>query len=214
MRPKKNITIPETTLERLPLYYRTIKQLEERKLENISSADLAGFLNVKPEQIRKDLAACGNFGIRSVGYYVADLRRNLGKVLGYQNKRNIGIIGAGFLGSTLALDKNISDLGFKVVAVFDNDESIIGSEIGDVKIYDFSKFGSVAKRKLIDIGVITVEKEFAQKTADILVAAGIKGIWNFSPIKIFAPEEIPVVETDLTFSLSVLNYLISHADSD
>ena len=114
----------------------------------------------------------------------------------------------------MALDKNISDLGFKVVAVFDNDESIIGSEIGDVKIYDFSKFGSVAKRKLIDIGVITVEKEFAQKTADILVAAGIKGIWNFSPIKIFAPEEIPVVETDLTFSLSVLNYLISHADSD
>ena len=209
MLQKKYPAITEATLERLPLYYRTVKQLEERGFENISSQQLAGFLNIKPEQLRKDLASCGNFGIKSIGYHLSDLKNNLGKVLGLDHHLNIGIVGAGYLGTSLAKSKEISELGFKIVALFDNDERIIGSEVGEVKIYDFDKFASVAARKLIDIGVIAVPKEAAQEVADILVAAGIKGIWNFAPVKLFLPNNVAVADLDLTFSLSVLNFYVT-----
>ena len=209
---KKNI--PEATLKRLPLYYRTLTQLEESEVKTISSQQFAEFLKIKPEQLRKDLSLCGNFGVKSIGYVIKDLKKNLGKFLGYNYKRNIGIVGAGYLGSILASNENFSKLGFQVVALFDNDERIIGSEVGNVKIYDFAKFKSISQRKMIDIGVIAVPKNSAQKVADILVSAGVRGIWNFAPVKIFLPNNFPAVDVDFSFDLSILNYKITQAEKN
>lgn len=207
----KNEGLSEITLERLPLYYRTLQQLESRGFETVSSMQLAGFLNIKPEKLRKDLSVCGTFGTKGLGYNVKELRKSIGKFLGLQYHRKIGIVGAGYLGIALASDESLSEFGFEVAALFDKDENLIGSEVGNVKIYDFAKIKSVVQRKMIDIGVVAVPKDFAQEAADALVAAKVSGIWNFASVKLFVPNEVQVVDADLSFGLSVLNYRITQA---
>ncbi len=204
--------IPHVTLERLALYHRTLQQLEERGFDIISSQQLSGFLNIKPEKLRRDLSYCGSFGTRRVGYPVSELKRQLGKFLGLHYHRRIGIVGAGHLGMALAIDKTFLELGFSVAALFDKNEKLIGSEIGNVKIYDFAKLESTAKRKMIEIGVIAVPKDSAQEAADALVSAGILGIWNFAPVKLFTPKNVPVLDADLSFGLRILNYYITQAE--
>ena len=53
-------------------------------------------------QFRKDLAHLGEFGVRGVGYGVADLRTRLGSILGLDRIRVVVIVGAGHLGQALA----------------------------------------------------------------------------------------------------------------
>ena len=204
--------IPQATLERLPLYHRTLQQLEEKGFKTVSSQQLAGFLNIKAEKLRKDLALCGTFGIKSIGYYVTALRKNIENFLGLNYRRKIGIVGASNLGFALATDETFTQLGFEISAIFDKDENFIGQEIGDVKIYDFAKIESISQRKMIDIGVIAVQKEFAQEAADALVAAKVLGIWNFAPVKIFVPNDVQVLDADLSFGLSILNYEVTQAE--
>ena len=50
---------------------------------------------------------------------------------------------------------------------------------------------------------------FAQGVADLLVDAGVKGIWNFAPIKMKVPETMHIVNEDLSVGLSTLSYHIT-----
>lgn len=201
---KKNI--PQATLERLPLYYRAFAAAGAEGTVMLSSKQLGEILESTPVQVRKDLAACGNFGIRGFGYPVEDLKNNIGKILGLPYNWRLAIVGAGHLGIALANYKNFSALGFQLAALFDRDERIIGSEVNGVKIYDFAKIKSVALRKRIDIGVIAVPEIYAQEVADALVSANVRGIWNFAPTKIVVPPEISLVNEDLSVGLSILSF--------
>ena len=201
---EKNIS--QATLERMPLYYRTLCAAEEKGVVVISSQELGKILNITPEKIRKDLTLFGQFGKKGIGYYVGDLKNKIENILGLQYHWRLGIVGAGHLGSALANYKNFPSMGFQIVALFDTDERIIGSEINGVKVYDFKKINSVATRKLIDIGVITVPDIYAQDVADKLVSAGVLGIWNFAPKKIEVPPQITLVNEDLSIGLTSLSY--------
>lgn len=198
--------ISQATLNRLPIYYRTLCTAEECGVEIVSSQELGRLLNITPEQIRKDLTNFGSFGKKGIGYYVGDLKNKIENILGLQYHWRLGIVGAGHLGTALANYKNFPSLGFQLVALFDVDERIIGSEINGVKIYDFQKINSVATRKLIDIGVIAVPDIQAQKVADALVKAGVLGIWNFAPTKLNVPPQITLVNEDLSIGLTSLSY--------
>ncbi len=198
--------ISQATLNRLPIYYRILCTAAESGVEIISSHELGKILNITPEQIRKDLTSFGNFGKKGIGYEVSDLKNKIENILGLQYHWRLGIVGAGHLGAALANYKNFPSLGFQIVALFDVDERIIGSEINGVKIYDFKKINSVATRKLVDIGVIAVPDIHAQKVADALVKAGVLGIWNFAPIKLNVPPQITLVNEDLSIGLTSLSY--------
>ena len=200
----KNIS--QATLDRMPLYYRTLCTAEENGVVIISSQELGKILNLTPAKIRKDLTLFGHFGKKSLGYYVSELKSKIENILGLQYHWRLGIVGAGHLGSALANYKNFPSMGFQIVALFDTDERIIGSEINGVKVYDFKKINSVATRKLIDIGVITVPDIYAQDVADKLVSAGVLGIWNFAPKKIEVPPQITLVNEDLSVGLTSLSY--------
>lgn len=200
--------ISRATIDRLPLYYRALNLEEEAGVQIISSNELGKMLDITPEQIRKDLTFFGNFGHKGIGYFVSELRASIGKIIGLQHRWRLAIIGVGNLGTALA-NYNFSVLGFTLAALFDSDSKIIGTEINNFKVYDFAKIKSIAPRKLIDIGVITVPELEAQDVADALIAAGIRGIWNFAPVKLEVPPEISLVNEDLTVSLSALSFYMS-----
>lgn len=201
--------ISQATIDRLPLYFRTLRLVEEEEKQIISSDELGRRLDITPEQIRKDLATFGQFGRKGIGYDVHDLKNNIGNILGLHNNWRLAIVGIGHLGGALANYGNFAALGFSVVALLDKNKKIIGSEVNGLKIENVTRMKSIIKKNFVDIGVITVPASEAQGVAEKLIAAGVKGIWNFAPIKLNVTANVPIVNEDLSVGLSALSYHIS-----
>ena len=201
--------ISQATIDRLPLYFRTLRLVEEEELQIISSDELGRRLDITPEQIRKDLATFGQFGRKGIGYDVHDLKNNIGNILGLQNNWRLAIVGIGHLGGALANYGNFATLGFSVVALLDINKKIIGKKINRIKIDDAANMNEIIAEKAVDIGVITVPASEAQGVAEKLIMADVKGIWNFAPVKLTVPSNIPLVNEDLSVGLSALSYHMS-----
>ena len=77
----KDTKIPNATIERISIYSRPLEKLLEEKTMVISSERLASLCKVNPAQVRKDLSYFGEFGVRGIGYDVADLLRAIQKIL-------------------------------------------------------------------------------------------------------------------------------------
>jgi len=208
---KDHIMISKATIDRLPLYFRTLRLSQEEGIEIISSDELGQRLGVTPEQIRKDLASFGQFGKKGVGYYVRELIRNIGEILGLHYNWNLAVVGIGHLGSALANYQNFVSLGFNLVALFDANPDVVGTSINGIVVEPIEKLADIVKERNVNIGVITVPAAFAQSVADRLVEAGVAGIWNFAPIKINVPEFIRVVNEDLSVGLSSLSYYLARS---
>ena len=201
--------ISKATIDRLPLYFRTLRLAQDEGIDVISSEALGSRLGITPEQIRKDLASFGQFGKKGVGYYVNELKRNVGSILGLDHHWNIAVVGIGHLGAALANYQNFVTLGFRLVALFDQDPKVIGTVQNHVKVEDIKDLARIVHERNVHIGIIAVPAAFAQDVADRLVAAGVKGIWNFAPIKMQVPETMHIVNEDLSVGLSRLSYHIT-----
>jgi redox-sensing transcriptional repressor len=206
---KGQVSISKATIDRLPLYFRTLRLAQDEGIDIISSDELGRRLGITPEQIRKDLASFGQFGKKGVGYYVNELKRNVGEILGLNNHWNIAVVGIGHLGAALANYQNFVTLGFNLVALFDQDPNVIGTTVNHVKVEDSRRMKEIVQERNIQIGIIAVPAAFAQGVADKLVAAGVKGIWNFAPIKMEVPDSMHIVNEDLSIGLSSLSYHIT-----
>ncbi len=207
---KGQVSISNATIDRLPLYFRTLRAIQDEGIDIVSSDELGGRLGITPEQLRKDLAAFGQFGKKGVGYYVNELKRNIGEILGLDHHWNMAVIGIGHLGSALANYQNFVALGFRLVALFDRDPHVIGTTINHVKVEDAKDLGRIVRERDIHIGIIAVPAAFAQEVADCLAESGILGIWNFAPVKMSVPDGIYIVNEDLSVGLSSLSYHITH----
>lgn len=201
--------IARATVRRLPLYYQALLDLEQQGVSEISSMELAEILGTKSEQIRKDLTLFGKFGIKGLGYEVRTLKNKIANIIGLQNNFRLAIIGMGNLGVALANYQKIQELGYVIAALFDIDKQKIGDEINGIRIYDFTKFIPISRRKLIDIGVIAVPDEKAQIVADILVAADVRGIWNFTTTKLEVPSSVSVVDENFAVGLGALSFYLN-----
>ena len=206
---KRSSLISKATIDRLPLYFRTLRLVQDEGIDVISSDELGRRLGITPEQIRKDLASFGQFGKKGVGYYVNELKHNVGGILGLDNHWNIAVIGIGHLGAALANYQNFVSLGFNLVALFDQDPKVIGTVQNHVKVEDVRELAQIVRERHVHIGIIAVPAAFAQEVADRLVAAGVKGIWNFAPIKMQVPDSMHIVNEDLSIGLSRLSYYIT-----
>jgi redox-sensing transcriptional repressor len=165
---------------------------------------------MNPAQIRKDLAQFGEFGVRGVGYRVADLKAKLKQLMGLENTRTVVIAGAGNLGQALADSRNFNVDGFKVAALFDVDGRKIGghSRTG-VPILDMKTLpASVASMKA-EIGVLAVPAEGALEVARVLAGAGVPAILNFAPVSVPETEGTFVRNVDLTFFLENLSFQLA-----
>lgn len=206
---KRQIVISRATIDRLPLYYRTLRHIRDEGVDIVSSEEIGRKIDITPEQIRKDLASFGEFGKKGVGYYVEELIHNIGEILGLHHNWHVAIIGVGHLGWALANYKNFNSLGFTLSAVFETDSNKIGQTINEVEIQHVDKLQETVTERNIQIGIITVPTDHAQHVADQLVEAGIKGIWNFAPVKLDVPSNIFIINEDLSVGLSSLSYYLS-----
>src|SRR5690606_11746737 len=165
---------------RLSRYLQVLIQARKMGKETISSQELADYTHINSTQIRRDLSGFGKFGKRGVGYNVDSLVSQIRKILRTSGQHNIALFGAGHLGRAIASSDIFADHGFRVVAIFDADESKIGEEINGVVVRAPDELQQVVEEEDIVVGVLAVPTAAAQPLADALVAAGVKIIFNYS----------------------------------
>jgi redox-sensing transcriptional repressor len=197
--------IPDETIRRLPIYLRGLLFLSEEGQQSISSRDLADFLRANPSQIRKDFSYFGDFGTPGVGYEVEKLAKQIKKILKLDVAHRAALVGVGNLGSAVLAYPGFRIYGFDIAAAFDVDSRKIGRKVNNITIEDVSNLWTL-KRRNINIGIITVPRDAAQETADILVEAEVRCILNFSPCYITVPKKVKVITVDIAMDLARLPY--------
>ncbi|MDB5083228.1 MAG: redox-sensing transcriptional repressor Rex [Bacilli bacterium] len=204
----KTPKISEAVVRRLPVYLRYLQYLNESSIRTVSSQEMGQTLGINPAQIRKDLAYFGDFGRKGIGYEVPYLIEKIKQILKLDRTIQVALVGAGHLGIALSNYNRFTREKLSIVALFDQDPNKIGCKIGLLPIQPMSELNATVSRLDIQIGIITVPAPEAQRVADRLVAAGVRGILNFAPVKIKVPDEISLRTADLTTELQALAYYI------
>jgi redox-sensing transcriptional repressor len=200
--------ISPLTLNRLSFYLRCLRQLQELGLARISSQEMARRYHLSATQIRKDLAQFGEFGIRGVGYQIAELAEHLDALLGLDRDHPMVIVGVGNLGSALARYLGFNHGAFHVVAGIDNDPRKIGRTIAGFTVRDAADLASVVRETGAVIGVLTVPSELAQHYYDALADAGVRGVLNFATVRVKPRPGVPLKNVDLRINLEELAFFL------
>lgn len=198
--------IPEMTVRRLSIYSRCLAQLGEDGVKTVSSQELAERFHLNSAQVRKDLAYFGEFGIRGIGYYVGNLRVELQRILGLDREWRVALVGFGNLGSALFHYRGFGQQGFRIAVIVDDDPAKTGCVVDGLTILPLGELPRTVKTHGIQIGIIAVPAEAAQVVADRLVAAGVRAVLNFAPVRLRVPREVRLQNVDLSIELENLSF--------
>jgi redox-sensing transcriptional repressor len=191
---------------RLPVYLRTLLDVQGEGMTTISSERLAELAGVNAAKVRKDLSYLGSYGTRGVGYDVDHLLVQMSRELGLTRDWPVAIVGVGNLGAALANYGGFGDRGFPVAALVDADPSKVGTMFGDHEIRDLDDLPALVNELGIAIGIIATPAAGAQEVADRLVAAGVTSILNFAPAVVTVPDHAQLRKVDLALELQVLSF--------
>ncbi|QLA17960.1 redox-sensing transcriptional repressor Rex [Desulfolutivibrio sulfoxidireducens] len=205
----KSDHIPRATIKRLAMYVQVLESFKREGTQVVSSELLARTCNVNPSQIRKDLAYFGEFGVRGVGYHVQDLITAIKRSLGVDRMWKCALVGVGNLGNALLRHREFKYRGFDIVAAFDCDPFKIGEEVMGLEVVCTRRLKDTAKELGIEIGLITTPPDRAQRAANFLVEAGMRGIINFAPARITVPADVNVEYVDFFHHLYAVSFSIT-----
>ena len=205
----KKQKISDAVIHRLPRYYRYLDDLYNKGIVRISSSSLGAKMDITASQIRQDLSCFGEFGQQGYGYNVAELRAEIGHILGIDNGHRLIIIGADHLGHALLQNFDFEKVGFQVDTAFDVSPDLIGNTINGVTIRPMDELEDYVAQFRPNVAVLTVPQSVAQPLATQLIDLGIKGFWNFTNVELSSHEpdvffeDIHFVDTLLTLSYRI-----------
>ena len=200
--------ISRAVVERLPVYYRYLRDLIDEGVERISSQELSRIMHVTASQIRQDFNHFGGFGQQGYGYNTQYLYDEIGKILGLDKEHTMVLVGVGNLGSALVGYMNYRKRGFIFKAAFDIDPELIGQELSGIRIHPVSELKEYLMKNPVDIVVIAIPKQHAVRVAEEISSCPIKAVWNFAHTDLPMPEQIQVENVHLSDSLMKLSYSI------
>ena len=206
----KKQKISDAVIHRLPRYYRYLDDLHNKGVVRISSSSLGAKMDITASQIRQDLSCFGEFGQQGYGYNVAELRAEIGHILGIDKGHRLIVIGAGHLGHALLQNFDFEKVGFQVDSAFDVSPELIGTSIRGVTIRSMDELEDYVAQFRPNVAVLTVPQNVAQPLASRLIDLGIKGFWNFTNVEL-SSHEPDVFFEDIHFvdTLMTLSYRIS-----
>jgi redox-sensing transcriptional repressor len=199
-------------IRRLPKYHRYLGDLLKNDIDRISSKELSEKIGFTASQIRQDFNCFGDFGQQGYGYNVRELHDDISKILGLNKSYKTIIVGAGNLGQAMANYSSFERHGFKLMAIFDKNPKMIGLKIRDIEIRDVEELEDYLNNETINIAILCIPKEQAQKIADIIIKCNVKAIWNFAPTDLLVPDDVDVENVHLSESLLTLSYKMNEQD--
>ena len=201
----ENKQISERVIERLPKYYRYLKDLSSSQIERVSSKTISTALNITASQVRQDLSHFGGFGQTGVGYDVEYLKTAMQEILGLNKRHTAIVIGGGRIGQALISYKGFADENVFVTAVFDIETEHLKNLTG-VSVLNVTELENYLTNNKTDIAIISVQKEHAEKMAKKVIELGVKSIWNFAPIDLNFGDGIVCENINMSESLMRLIY--------
>ncbi|MDR0599337.1 MAG: redox-sensing transcriptional repressor Rex [Treponema sp.] len=193
-----------STVRRLPSYLPVIRDLQQEGKEFVSATVIAEELQLDSIQVRKDLSMTGITGTPKKGFPIEDLTDAIERFLGWDSTSDAILVGAGNLGTALLGYGEFLLHGLNIIAAFDVNSRKIGARIHGIQILNAETMDIQIKNFAVKIALLTVPAECAQETADVLVNAGITGIWNFTGAKLKVPENVAVQQEDLSAGYAML----------
>ncbi|HFZ5771236.1 TPA: redox-sensing transcriptional repressor Rex [Staphylococcus aureus] len=204
------VKIPRATLKRLPLYYRFVSSLKSKGIDRVNSKAISDALQIDSATIRRDFSYFGELGKKGYGYNIDSLLDFFKSELSESDMIKIAIVGVGNLGKALlTYNFSIHD-DMTITEAFDVKEDVIGQKIGNVIVKDNDELITTLKKEEIDVVILTTPERVAQKVADELVQAGVKGILNFTPGRINTPSDVQVHQMDLGIELQSLLFFMKN----
>jgi len=207
---KDSKRLRRVVLERLMRYYRWLSEPKRKPLKTVTSAQIAEALDIDPTQVRKDFGAIGILGMGRVGFDVSEVCRGIRYVLGFYQRYEAVLIGAGHLGSALMAYDGFENYGLDIVAVFDNDAKKIGSTVRGHKVKSMRSLKPFIRKHKIRLAILTTPAAVSQQLTDRLVSSGVKAIWNFTPTRVTVPPEVLVRNEHISLGLSQIAYHLTH----
>jgi len=200
--------IPDIIIGRLPVYLRALQRMADKGMRTTSSQELGEHVGISAAQIRKDISQFGEFGKQGTGYSISYLIDKLREILKVNRMWDVVVVGAGELGHALSRYQGFVNRGFRVVMVFDNDPSKIGTKIGEFIVEDSANMVDRICNANIKIAMLTVPASSAQFTTDKLIQAGIKAILNYAPVSLNVPTNVRVQYIDPVSHLQRMTYYL------
>ena len=182
--------------------------LNEEGKDKVSSTELSEAVQVDSASIRRDFSYFGALGKRGYGYDVKNLLSFFKKILNQDTLTNVALVGVGNLGRALLNYNFKRSNNIRISCAFDINKKITGRILSGVPVYDMKDLKQQLSDQQISIAILTVPSTAAQKTTDEMVDAGVKGIMNFTPIRLSAPASVRVQNVDLATELQTLIYFL------
>lgn len=202
--------IPQATSKRLPLYYRFLQNFANANKKRISSSELSEAMKIDAATIRRDFSHFGALGRKGYGYDVQYLLNFFREALDQDEETDVALIGVGSLGNAFLKYNFHKNHNTRIVMAFDPKAPEEGLEKSGIPVYHPSLITEKMMESGIEVAILTVPSREAQKVADELVDMGIKGILNFTPVRLTAPESVRVHTIDLSVELQTLIYFIKN----
>ncbi|MBU4306111.1 MAG: redox-sensing transcriptional repressor Rex [Candidatus Omnitrophica bacterium] len=189
------------TIERICKIYGYLAVQEQSGADFISSKELAEAIGTTEYTVRKDFSVLDIKGYTRKGYEVKSLKEKLGVKFRLNKERRACIVGLGRLGTALLDYEHFQNDGFEIIAGFDSSINKIERIQTKIDVFPVGALAEVVSSRGIELGIITVPAKAAQEIADVLIRAGVKGILNFSPVKLNVPKDIVRLDMDFTNAL-------------
>ena len=203
----KESKVSRSTISRIPLYLQCLKSREFTK--NISATVIARELGLGDVQVRKDLSAVCGAGRPKTGYDTEELVASLERFLGYDQKSQVVLVGAGKLGRALLDYGGFREYGLEIGAAFDIAVRQMETSAAGKPIYPMDQLEEYIRQHQIKAAIIAVPSSQAQAVCDRLVASRIIGILSFAPCRLTVPDNVCLQKEDMALSLAFLNSRIN-----
>lgn len=201
--------INRSVIARLPRYYHFVRDsIVANGAEIVSSWQLAQILGSDDTLVRHDMAAIGVKGQPRVGFRCDEIISRIREVLGFDVQTPAVLVGAGRLGGAIVSYPGFAEYGLKIAGVFDANDDIIGTMVGGLEVQPFTEAADVIREQSIELAILTVSAESAQKVATAMIEAGIIALWNFTPGHIETPPEIKIRHELLSVGFTELSYYL------
>ena len=198
--------VSNNMLDRLPVYLNYIKALP-KSTKNISATKIASALGLGEVSVRKDLAKVSDGGRCKLGYPCDELIKDIEAFLGVKSTIQAIIAGKGEMLQYLLSYEEYESSGLQVIAGFDVNCAKKRC-VEDKFIYPISKLDDFCKEHPVQIGIVMVPAENAQEVCDRMVANGVEGIWNFTPVHLNVPEHVVLQNESFVASITKLRMQI------
>ncbi len=209
MSPRR-LRIKEKVDYRFYNYLYALRIMEHQHKETVTSEEMERATGILSPTIRKDFSLhLPAEGIRGKGYVVKELIKDIEGLLGIDQKWDVVLVGVGKIGASILANKKIQQAGYNIKYAFDSNPAKIGSIIQSIPVQNVRYLKRIVQSENVKIAIVAVIHDQAQRIVDDLLDAGIEGILNMSGGQVRVPDNIMVIELDLSFYLTELSHFIT-----